>query len=247
MCILFLYYIYIYINIQEKFVPWGCSHRLRAIPSPAFPLVGAKVAEKISWSSVPREEWPSGRVPGGKSSPRRDRFGCKSPDECPGSQGLSSCLARELLRNSLQAHHSFGSLWLCLWGDTRDRWDNKLIPQPSPNLRNLGFLPQVEVELKEKQGFCMRNTWGDGAPQGLSFILFYFLMERVKLVLMQILHEYLLLVQVLSWLWISCTFTPRKILLLFLLRSLLIDKVYYHSLITTDTISAQIWGIYGSY
>lgn len=151
-----IYIIYLY-HVEEKFVSWGCSHYLAALPSPAFPLVGAKVAEKVSWSSVPGEKRPSGRVPGGKSSPRRDRFGCQSPDECPGSQGLASCLAPELLRNRLQAPQSIGSLWPCLGGDTRDRWDNELITQPSQNLRSPGFMSQVEVELKEKQGFCRRN------------------------------------------------------------------------------------------
>lgn len=35
---------------------------------PAFPLVEAKVAEKVCWSLLPREKRPSGRVLGGKKA-----------------------------------------------------------------------------------------------------------------------------------------------------------------------------------
>lgn len=77
----------------------------------------------------------------------------------------------------------------------------------SQKLRSLGLC--LGQEVKEKHGFFQEKEPGvrrwrvrtETLPPGSLFSFsFFFLMERVKLFLKRIHHEYLLLVQVLSWL-----------------------------------------------
>lgn len=107
----------------------------------------------------------------------------------------------------MQAHQSFGRLQDACEG-TRGTDGTTSSSEGIPKTEEPGTVSWARGE-REEQGFFPEKETGvrrwraraETLPPGSLFSFsFFFLMERVKLFLKWIHHEYLLLVQVLSWL-----------------------------------------------